>query len=103
MKEFSVATASMIAAGKESISISSLRSFLLTKVYKIASSTLSSARSRMLENSGFAKSSIFKFSFLTYSAVSLRNGYFAKSFLVKETVVICILFSHYSVSILGAK
>jgi len=94
MKEFSVAKVSIIATGKERISTSGLWSFLLTMAYKIASSTLSLALSRIFDSSGEVKSSILISNFLTHSAVSLRKGYFARSFLVNFAVNVCILVFH---------
>jgi len=92
IKELPVAVANTIAAGYDDISTSSLFSFLLTRAYKIASSTLSSARLRIPSNSGLVKSSIFKSGIFIYFVAAFRKGYFAMSFFVNWAVFGCIYF-----------
>lgn len=92
MKELPVAVARTIAAEYDEISMSSLFNFLLTLVYKIASSTLSSARLRISCNSGLVKSSICKSGVFICFLAAFRKGYFAMSFLVNLVAVTCICF-----------
>lgn len=50
--------------------------------------SLSSARWRIVENSGFVRSSILRFRVLMYAVFSFRKGYFARSVFVNFVVAV---------------